>query len=177
VGWLLTGKREDRDAVFDEFFLVIGRALYIATGFEMKCRYILRLWRLLEEVRETGDFSASLELVAKLKGRTLGRTIDGLRGVEGVKPEDIPVLERARDARNFIAHESADVGRLYMLSPRKMEQRLGELRAQLDALAPGDDLVSRWVYEIEEKEPAPRWLMPDYASLMQRWVFGEREGA
>jgi len=174
---LLTERPAERDVVFDEFFLVIGRALYIATGFEMKCRYILRLWRLVEHFRETDDASASLELVARLKDGMLGRTIDALRDVAGVKPEDIPALERARDARNFIAHESADVGALYMLSPRRIEERLGELRVQLEALAQGDDLVSRWVYQIEEKEPAARWLMTDYARVMQGWVFGDHEGA
>lgn len=172
MGWLLTGRPGDRDVAFDDFFLVVGRALYIATGFEAKCRYILRLWRLVEHFRETGDASASLELVARLKDGTLGKTIGELRAVEGVTPDHILLLDQAREARNFIAHESADVGQLYSLSLAGMAKRLDELRVHMEALAPGDDLVSRWIYEIEEKVPASPWLMPKYRELILGWVFG-----
>jgi len=39
----------------------------------------------------------------------------------------------------------------------------------------GDILVSQWVYEIEEKEPAPSEIVHLYPQLVGNWVFRESD--
>jgi hypothetical protein len=38
-------------------------------------------------------------------------------------------------------------------------------------MAAGDNLVSRWVYEIEEKEPAPTRIQREYQAVWRDWLF------
>jgi hypothetical protein len=47
------------------------------------------------------------------------------------------------ETRNVVAHEFTDVSRLSSPLPKVMAERLADLRVQLEALVPNDDLVSR----------------------------------
>jgi len=40
------------------------------------------------------------------------------------------------------------------------------------ARAAGDNLVSRWMYEIDQKEPAPTAIQRLYPEWVDRWIFG-----
>jgi len=46
------------------------------------------------------------------------------------------------------------------------------LRAAVADLAAGDNVVSRWCYEIDEKEPAPRDFISAYPDMVATWIFG-----
>jgi hypothetical protein len=46
------------------------------------------------------------------------------------------------------------------------------LRAAVDALAQGDNIVSKWVYIIEYKEPPPVMFAAQYPLMVRTWVFG-----
>jgi len=159
MGWTLNYLVPKEPEYLDKFFLVIGKALYIATSFESKCQYVLRIAKLATHYETTGDASATMTLAEAMKDLLLGQTINNMKVLRYFTANDVAILERAKDARNFIAHESADMGFLSSISTELINEKLSRLRRELEALVAGDNLVSKWIYAIEEKEPAPREIL------------------
>lgn len=171
--WSLDYGRPKEPALLDEFFLAVGKALYIANGFEAKLRYVLRMAKLANRIKEDDDLDAWLAYMKTLTDPVLGRALVELTAFSLMKPEDLEVLDKARDARNYVAHEGAFVGPLSSASARTIGQQFEELRRCVAALSAGDNLVSRWVYEIDEKEAAPSEIRRSYPMWVDRWIFGD----
>jgi hypothetical protein len=174
--WSLDYGRPKEPALLDEFFLAAGKALYIANGFEAKLRYVLRMAKLANRIKEGDDLDAWLEYMQTLTDPVLGRALVELTAFSLMKPADIEVLNRARDARNYVAHEGAFVGPLSGASARTIAKRMEDLRHRVAALSTGDNLVSRWVYEIDEKEAAPSEIRRFYPRWVDDWIFGDSIG-
>lgn len=174
MGWSLT-YREPRDPDrLDAFFRVVGKSLYIANEFEAKCRYVLRLVNVVQQYEATGDFNAALTLVHAMKDKCLGPTLLALRSATSSET-DLRILERAKDARNFIAHECALLGELSLIRQQDLTDQLARLRKEVEQLAAGDNVISRWVYEINEKEPAPKGIQLNYVEAVVLWTFDGAE--
>lgn len=171
MGWSLNYQPPKEPELLEEFFLTVGKALYLACAFEGKCRWVLRIAKLADHYQQTGDASATMALARAMKDKVLGPTLNELKDFPDFDLNEIAVLERAKDARNFIAHECADIGSLSGMSAQRIQEQLARLRSELRTLAAGDNLVSRWVYEIEEKEPAPRGIQQMYPEWIEQWVF------
>lgn len=176
MGWSLDYIPPADPELLNEFFLALGKALYLATAFERKCQYILQIEKLVESLKQTNDLEASMALVNVLKFRQLGRTIQSLGIISFVSAHDLSMLTRAKDARNYIAHEAGLIGSLHIPSKAILE-RIGALQREVGALILGDNLVSVWIYEIEEKKPAPSTIQQQYASWIEEWVFGSFSNA
>lgn len=172
MGWSLSYQRPKEPELLDEFFLAVGKALYLANAFESKCRYVLRIAKLVHHFEQTSDASATWELAQALKDKLLGPTVGELKGFPEIKPTDIELLEKAKDSRNFIAHEGANIGYVHSASAKQIHEQLARLRKEVETLVSGDNVVSRWVYEIEEKEPAPVEIQKVYPKWVEQWVFG-----
>jgi hypothetical protein len=82
------------------------------------------------------------------------------------------ILGKAREARNFIAHEGMGVGLLTELSAVHLVEHAARLRSAVSDLAVGDNLVSTWCYLIAEREPTPS-IKHHYPEMVDGWVFGE----
>jgi hypothetical protein len=173
MGWSLDYLPIREPELLEQFFSAAGKALYLATAFEAKCRYVLRIAKLAHYYQETGDASATLALAEVLKDRMLCATIKELTGFPEIKAADIDLLEKAKDARNYIAHECAALGPISAVRATSIHEQLGRLREQVVVLAAGDNVVSRWVYEIGEKEAAPRGIQSTYVQRVEEWVFDE----
>ena len=95
----------------------------------------------------------------------LGKTIQGILAHDdiGDRAAVTAVLEKAREARNFIAHEGMAVGLMAGLRAIHLSEHVARLRSAISDLAVGDNLVSTWCFEISEKEPAPS--IKDYYPL------------
>ncbi len=171
MAWTLSHHPLKEPGLLDEFLLSAGKALCIASAFESKCKYVIRVVQISECYRETSDASAAWDLAQILKDQLLGKTIKKMRNYPTIDQEDIKTLEAAKDARNYIAHECADLGELSRVSSRLIQERISSLRGHLGALIKGDNLISRWVYEIEEKEPAPQQIQEIYPVWVHHWVF------
>jgi len=172
MGWSLGYSAPQEPQLIDEFLLAVGKCLYLASAFEGKCKQVLRMADIAILYEECENASAAMALANALKDKMLSSTIKDMKAFPNFQVEDIAVLERAKDARNFIAHESASIGPLHDTSAQHIHERLARLRTELEALAAGDNLVSAWVYEIEEKEPAPRGIKAAYPNWVKNWVFG-----
>lgn len=159
--------------LIDEILLATGKALYLANGFESKCTYILRVANLADILQD--DPVITLERAASLmpSKERLANTLRKLfnRADVSIPQEDVILLEKARKARNSIAHEGAGaIGELWSYDlPCKFEA-LRKLHAMVVDLAKGDGIVSSWVYRIEEpREPMPSVV--DQARWIENWVF------
>ena len=109
---------------------------------------------------------------AVVKERFLHGTIRKLGNLPETTEQELRVLEQAKDARNYIAHEGA----MFFASSSKwlIIARLKMLREEVSHLAHGANLVSLWSYEIENREPGPRWdIFSEYPEMVDRWVFGD----
>lgn len=173
MGWALSYQPLKQPKLLDEFFLIAGKALYLASSFEAKCRYVLRVINVKEYVEKGGDISDAEAVVLVLRAKLLGPTIRDMSGFPDFDAEDVALLERAKDARNFIAHESANLGwPLSDVSAHHIHGNLVRLRREVENLTAGDSFISGWVFGIEQKEPAPQEVQQAYPQWVKRWIFG-----
>jgi hypothetical protein len=155
----------------DAALLAGGRALYVAQAYEEKCKTLLRFGHLVEGIQ--ADPVAGLDdLIRALpKDRMLKETLDRLAHILPSAAEHAQVLQKAREARNFIAHEGVRFS-IDDSQASDLLDRLRGLRAQVQLLASGDNLVSAWLFNVEEPyELLPRWLIDSYNSMIDEWVF------
>lgn len=176
MGWSLDYLPQKEPELLDKLFLAVGKSLYLASAFEGKCQWVLRIVKLATHFENTNDPSSTMELAKVMKDGLLGATLKGMQVFPDFNVKDIAVLERAREARNYIAHESTKVGSLSSASRNFIEERLERLREELEVLVVGDNLVSAWLYEINEKEAAPRGIQNNYRNWAFNWVFGHDAG-
>jgi len=172
MGWTLDNQPLKQPDLLDELFRITGKALYFASAFEAKCRFIIRVINLTDYHEKGGDIFDTEAVTAVLKAKLLGKTIGDMSKFPDFDATDIEVLERAKDARNFVAHESANIGwPLSIVSARHIHEHLARLRQETEALAAGDNLMSLWVFKVQEKEPAPPGIQQAYPQWVQEWIF------
>jgi hypothetical protein len=174
MGWILNHQPLKQAEQLDAFFLAVGKALCLACAFEAKCKHILNLIKLSEHCKNGGHLSDSAALSVLLRSQLLGPTIKEVSGFPDFSSEGIVMLECAKDARNFIAHESALLA--WPISDTRADtisEKVTRLRSEVETLVTGDNLVSRWIYEFEEKEPAHPIIYGDYFRRIEQWIFGE----
>jgi hypothetical protein len=155
----------------ERFLLAFGKAVHLAARFESKCQFVLRVGR-------GALFSATpgtdlLSYLMTLKDDPLARTIAELARLGACNEEGVRLLDDARKARNELVHGAGDLGTVYDLSDRRLSMAQDELAARVERLIPGDAMVSRWLHEIEEKEPPDALTVRLYATAVRHWVFGE----
>ena len=173
MGWSLSYLTPAEPELLGKFFLIIGKSLYLATSFESKCQFVHRVLRLSAHCENTDDINEFITLMQSMKDSMLGQTIKGMEAFpKFITADNISKLERAKDARNYIAHESTEIGVLSSVSAKTIDESLTRLRRELAYLIVGDDLVSRWVFEIEEKQRTSRKMRAAYHQQVFQWVFG-----
>jgi hypothetical protein len=174
MGWSLNirGTFRDREAV-DVALLAAGKALYLANAFESKCQYVLRIAKLASFLEVHGNAGLDDALASLARDKFLHPTLEALKRFPVVRQEEVGILDRARDGRNFIAHEGGALGYAFDVTRSQVDDHLEKLRVAVVDLARGDNIVSRWVYEIEEKEPAPFQMVHSYPAMVEGWVFGD----
>ncbi len=171
MGWSLGYLPPKEPSLLDEFFLAVGRALYLSNAFEAKCRYLLRIAKIGAQYRQTQDLDATDEFMLALKDPMLAKAIEQLSAFFTIATTDLELLEKARDARNFIAHEGAAVGDLAGASAKTIFAQSDQLRLQVKLMIQADNIISRWIYEIENKEPAPSAIQQEYPQMVDKWIF------
>jgi len=170
MGWSLTKLEPKHPDLINFALLAAGKALFLANHFEAKCKFVLRIANLDSYMEGYSTASFTDAIAALAKDKLLGPTISDLKSFPPVSQDDAAALDLAKDARNFIAHGGAYFGSL-QVGDQNILKHLEKLRAHVAGLAKGDDIVSRWVYEIEEKD-SPAGLMTGYSTAIDNWVFG-----
>ncbi|WP_225826849.1 hypothetical protein [Streptomyces naphthomycinicus] len=174
MGWSLGYLKPREPRLLDALFLSAGRALHLANSFESKCQYVLRMAHLAGAAQADPVLDLQ-EMIANLPpDKMLGGTLRDLSNTTlGSRASDIGLLDGARKGRNFIAHEGASVGAISHVRQDAILKHSIRLRSAVADLAAGDNVVSRWVFHIEEPDDyLPRDLIDAYPAMVDRWVFG-----
>lgn len=166
--WILTKNFVD---LHDCYLASVGRSLLLAQSFEQNCKFVCLIWDLgdafesktISDVEQLPDYSALL-----LK-RFLGTVIQRFGSRYPIKREQYEILERAREARNYIAHE-AGTPCLYYNTHEPIIEALPQLRTNITALAEGDNLVSGWSYMIQEKNFPPAGIRQSYVHEITSYI-------
>lgn len=170
--WTVSPRIKDRPAA-ESLMLALGKALHLSCEFERKCQYVLRVLNIAEMFEATGDAKATFAAAAAAKDAMLYKTIAGMRKVSRVTPDEIELLTKARDARNYIAHKSGQVGSLADLKIEHVAEAFAALRPAVIDLARGDNVISIWDLAIQEKMAAPEWMTQTYEARVLHWIFGD----
>lgn len=146
--------------------------MLLCQGFEDTCKRTLRWWSVAKRLSD-GD-RIDLESAAKDSERLmesfLGIALRKIVGEYKINDEDARTLTAAKDARNYIAHESAN-----SCSQSNFEIVFGHdewtvLREHVLALANGHNLLCCWAYEFEERQPRPLTLSQAYPQQITDWI-------
>ena len=109
MGWSISYNLPVKEPkLLDEFFLAVGKALYLASNFESKCQFVLRIAKLANHYEQNEDTSATIELARVLKDKLLGSTINELRALPETTTDEISMLERPP---GIIIYEKRGVGK------------------------------------------------------------------
>jgi hypothetical protein len=175
MGFSVSYSKPDNLRSVERFMLSLGKALHLVATFESKCNYVLRIGKGVHFMRDTPSRrgAAVLEYMAGLEDDMLGRTIRELAALDDVSPESVRTLNESREARNELVHELGALGSVYLLSNELLDKQRARLLEVLDRFIPGDELISRWIFCIENpREPLP-WTSVLYPDEIRHWVFGQ----
>ena len=89
--------------------------------------------------------------------------------------ESFEILSAARKSRNYIAHESGDLGEIHRASAKRLVEAIEKLKPHVENIARGDNITSAWAYAVSEREPAPSSMMRAYVGMVMAWVFKPSE--
>ncbi|WP_092544483.1 hypothetical protein [Actinoplanes derwentensis] len=173
MAWSLSLREFRQPLLAEELLLAAGKALYLANAFETKCQYVLRILNLVQIVESDPVLTLEQAFAALPQDKMLAATVQDITGYQlSSDMAKMDLLHRARRARNFIAHEGMSTGPIWGLHRQTIIEHTGRLRAAVADLAAGDNVVSAWCYEIDEKEPAPRDFTSAYPDMVATWIFG-----
>lgn len=174
VAWSLSLQELRQPVLAEALLLSAGKALYLANSFESKCQYVLRIMNLAQLIQTDPVLSLEQAIAALPQNKMLGATMhDILVHPVGSGAPNADLLHNARRARNFIAHEGMSTGQIWSLRRKSIIEHVERLRTAVADLAAGDNVVSAWCYEIDEKEPAPHDFKVAYPHIVATWVFGD----
>lgn len=150
---------------------MLGRALYVACGFEDDCRSLAFVLKVREPQTEgqTDD-----EFFAVVSKAVLGRLVDLSKLISRrarLREDYAAMLHTARDARNYIAHEAfGDLERLTK-APGGFGQWQSVLASKLEDVAYGKAIVAVLLSR-NSAEPTPaQEAIDEYPRRIASWVF------
>jgi hypothetical protein len=170
--WTLTLLEPKEPQLLEAFLLAVGKALCLANNFESRISHHLSLVAWIEAREEGAGKKDAADAVKRAGVLPLARKLSRIHGAGDITDEDLLLLDKARAGRNYIAHESASIGELHGATESYLLQKIASLYPHVMAVAVGDNLASKWEYEVSEREPAPRYFMEEYVGKVMVWVFG-----
>ncbi|MBB5105605.1 hypothetical protein [Streptomyces spectabilis] len=106
-----------------------------------------------------------------------GGTLHSLASHSMGRAMGIDTLHKARQARNWIAHEGASIGAIWSVDRDRTLQQAVELRTAVTDLALGDNIISQWCYGLAQPhDPPPTDWINGYPDAVDTWVFGHLRG-
>ena len=163
----------ERTEFSDECYGALGRALYVAQQFEAKCRALTTLLdvKIGRATREVGslDDPEFQDFVNDLWKRKLATNITQLKKY-GLPGEISSIFDRARRARNSIAHDiTLGIGHKIEKDKGRREI-LTEIEQCVRDIANADEVIALLIHTVtHEPIPMPGYL-EKYEDEVARWV-------
>ena len=152
--------------------VVLGRALYVASGFEDDCRCLAFVFK-VRELQPEGQ--SDDEFFAAVSKAVLGRLVDLNKLIARnakLRENYVEMLHAARDARNYIAHEAAGDFERLAKAPGGIGQWRSVLTSKLEEVTYGKIIVAVLLSR-NSTEPTPtKDAIDAYPEKVNSWVFG-----
>lgn len=98
-------------ALINEYLLALGKALCLANNFEAKCRHYVRvIWATAPQQRDMT--LEELRAAAPDFDDSIAENLKKILSSGDITNDTFETLTIARRSRNFIAHESGDLGEI-----------------------------------------------------------------
>ncbi len=169
---------EGLDEFEESYINAVGRALLVAQHFEESCKDFMKRWIISGylEVGVAKSVSDIRSISEKLTGLMLGSSIKRLSSDRDITDAEITVLIRAKDARNYIAHEAVTATAfISRFSRRHRPDNLSLFKDAVSALVEGDNLISSWGYMFHEQEGYPAEYLVEYPNRLTKWILAPLE--
>jgi len=155
----------------DEGFGPLGRALYFAQVYESNCRVLASLLDLKSgNVVLPSDDNERQEVIQNLWKRNLGNNLKHLKNSYHLPTDIFSILDKAREARNFIAHEICLGINDTIESDKGRSQLIEIIKKNIEKIANGDKYVCL-IIQMMTKEPIPNAkYFEEYPKNISKWV-------
>ena len=151
---------------------MLGRALYVASGFENDCRALSFVLKVREQQPKGQSDEEFFTAVSKA---VLGRLVDLNKFIarRAKLNEDYGMmLHSARDARNYIAHEATDDLERLNKTPGGFALWQGVLSSKLEEVALGKIIVAVLLSRNSAETTPTQEVIDAYPEIVKSWVFG-----
>lgn len=160
------------DEVTRDACVLLGRALYIAAGFEDDCRSLAFVLKVREPQPEGQSEDEFFSAVSKV---VLGKLFDLNKLIAcraKLKEDYAGMLHAAREARNYIAHEATgDLERLMKL-PSGFDQWQSVLKSKIEEVAFGKIIVAVLLSGSSAEATPTKEVIDSYPKRVASWIFG-----
>lgn len=123
MSWSLSLLAPRETELLDALFLSAGRALHLANAYEDKRQYVLRVGNLITAHQADPVLTLEEVFAAVPADKLLGGTLHSLAAHAMGQTMDMSTLHKAREARNFIAHEGASIGDMWSANSDRIPTR------------------------------------------------------
>ena len=151
--------------------VMLGRALYVASGFEDDCRSLAFVLKVREPQPEGQSDDEFFTAVSKA---VLGRLVDLNKLIAcraKLKEDYAEMLHTARDARNYIAHEATGDFEHLMKVPGGYGQWQSALASKLEEVAFGRIIVAVLLSRNSAEVAPTQEVIDAYPKIVESWVF------
>jgi len=158
-------------------FSKIGKSLVLAQKYESTCKDIIGWFMIVDKLIKTEfnlldeDYIIYSNVLSKMM---LGRKINSINKIKEMlrlKDDELVILDEARKARNWIAHDSCYELIKKNISLNKADYKVDKkLKENVIRLAKADFLVSKWSYEFHEKNSLYDVTEVSYIESILKWI-------
>ncbi|MBU1318937.1 MAG: hypothetical protein KKG33_01420 [candidate division Zixibacteria bacterium] len=154
------------------YLAAVGRALVLSQHFEYTCKDVLCLFDFVKGVREgkEQDLDTWQNIAEKTMENRLANAVKKYGNVHGTTEGNLSLLDMARLARNYIAHDAALLWYFPSNDDLRLSARISTLREAANDLAAAHNLVSDWGYSMKNIKPPPPALESTYVHRAVGWV-------
>jgi len=161
------------DANVEQYLSTVGRAMYLCRNFETNFKTAI-VWLDLATAHKAGKLPLSKETLMKsyadkFLSQMLGHSVRRLKEEFHPSEYTLETLNTAKDSRNVIVHDATSA--IINAKPETIKKAATMLHEHVVKVAVGDNIVSAWHYEIQNKKQPPQKMTASYVEDVVEWVF------
>lgn len=171
---------------FDDFekdcigiYLAIGKAVKLCQNYEINFQHIMTIIQIEENIKDK-KIKKYLDqewkdTVSKVSKWLLGKHNKKLSKLGVVSDKSIEKLNQGRISRNAICHGITRILGGSLQCSELLSDEAEVFRHHVISVSKADNIVSSWVWQLNEKDPAPV-SEQKYVRQIEKWVFGNDFG-
>lgn len=162
---------EDKNV--EQYLSSVGRAMYLCRNFETNFKTAL-VWLDLATAHKAGKLPLSKEALMKsyadkFLSQMLGHSVRRLKEEFHPSEYTLDTLNTAKDSRNVIVHDATSA--IMNAKVETIKSSAIMLHKHVVNVAEGDNIVSAWHYEIQNKKQPTNKMTTSYIDDVVEWVF------